>query len=368
VFTFLLIMRAVRSAFPPSPTALARLRRARGAIALASLAMGLLAAGSLADACSEKVWEDPEYFAGAGWIGAALVLVAVVLVCIGRRAARDLAWIGFLAGGFLLTLALPHPDQWWLVPAALAGLGVGYWASGSLRITISKLEGTGVPEGFGAAIAAEFSALTERPPGEVRIATNVPDKAPEVSLAGVPGSALLTNLLAIWRSITPSTDLVVSGAVTSDGEKAQRLNLNLSRGRGWSRATTVSSRLFWTDQAVPTAVEEGTASMDLATGAAAWLLLEVLAMTGEVGTAGLNGATRWQSIALTFTARRRRGKDADKAALALLERAVGGDPENLAAKYSLLVARSAELDARTDTAADDYARMARALDALLSGT
>lgn len=374
VFALLLALRLLGTAMPLSARGHTVQRTVGNLYTRVAAVLGAFALGALAADVSAVVTDlepGPLWSQNHGYWASAVGLFALVLVCIGRLSARfPTGTIALTTTGLILATAVGAQVQYshlgwrvlYLAPAALAALLVGFWAAGKLRVTIKTIEGSGVPAGIASAISASFDALSTRSAGSVYLATNAPATPPEIKFGTVPGSSVLSTLLTLWRAITPSNDLTVSGAAIVESDKAVRLSLNLNRGGRPFHSTTISSRGFWADTTKASELEQSSLWSDLSVAIAAWLLIEVYTLKGQQPKSSLNGATRWQGIALNHIAARRRTAGKAAAAKTLIDRACELDPINAAAQYSRLALRGATLGANATP--QDYRVVADAIQEL----
>jgi hypothetical protein len=370
VFLLLLALRLLRVVLPMTSRGYHLHRRLTPLLTRAAALLGAFAVAALVADVSEEVTDAKRWNVLDGNEAAAWWLAAVaVLLTLGATVARPpiravVTTVGLAAmvpvGFYVQYREAEWPRVLYLGTAAAAALLVGIWASGKVRITVGDLEGNDVPKGMAAAISAAYETLASRPPSSIYLAINAPEKAPDISFGSLPGSSVLTALLSAWRAITPSSDLKLTGSAITESDKAVRLSLSLSRGVRGYKSASIGSRVFWLDPTTADDNEEASKWSDLAIAMGAWLLLEVTELTGRGSEADLDGAKRWEGIALIHIANLRQAAGHHDAARELTHRACAMDPTNLAAQYSRLSLQGRALDGTAMST--DYTALAEALE------
>jgi hypothetical protein len=190
----------------------------------------------------------------------------------------------------------------------------------------------------GQQLVACLVALGKQGPEGVRLqrSTDVTG-LPEPVLAAVPGGKVLGAMITFLRAAAPFTPW--RGSVVL-AEGSNRMTVTIERnGRFAAHETADFSRLIYpgTDVETPTAVDPA----ERITLAAAVILSTLADQHPELGR-GLNGATRWESIAGQVLATEPPMDAHPKRRKALLQYAANIDPDNLAARVALLVVNGPE--------------------------
>jgi hypothetical protein len=381
----LILWRLRQGAFPPPPRT-ARTRRLWARCAGAGLTASAVSVGALVGAYLSGSWLTQSFLdrlqpsSPVLWlIGFVCVIgCALIAIWLGRRLASaeqpvltgPAAWVGLpLAAVAGLTAATlwAVARQWLSVAAAVAAVVLlTAWAGSRLRLSFGEFKGgEKAPKGFAGAVAAELMSLgTEAPRGVDLVAGTDQTQLPADALGALPGGKWASALLAAWRAITPSVDLVVTGEFLEESEKSA-VAVTLRRGRRVQSSVTIESQMFDSAGANTAASKPPNEARmavwhDLATAVAAWLLHELPRMTGE-DLRGLAGAKRWQSTALNAVAAHRLEEHQDAAALPLLLRAVSLDPANIAAQYGRLALEARRINGSAPDAGRRYGSTYEAL-------
>lgn len=221
------------------------------------------------------------------------------------------------------------------------------------------------PIGFSESVTAEFLALTTAPSEGVDVvATSDVVDMPVDGISLVPGGSILKAVIEVARRALPSSRLTVEGVLTNPKDARPSVNVRLRRGSRVLRAATVPAELFVESASGSRTLAERQAQWrDLATGVAAWLLVEVGGVRPR-SVERLYGARRWESVALVAIAARREASGATGTALALLDRARDIDQTNLAAVFSHVSLRARVVRTDDAGAAATYLRVAEDLERL----
>lgn len=272
-----------------------------------------------------------------GAFAAATALAGVVLLLRGLVGeGGDAAMLAAVATlGALAVIAVGH------VPARVA---IGTFTADE------ALAGGQGPRALADAVVAEFMDLTTGPAHGVDVVgTSDVVGGPFDGLKALPKVApWVIGLQAVLRWLVPSRRLTLEGTLLPPRTLVERaypsVAVTLRRGARVVAAATLSGDCFaTTTQEPPQPDEPGAPWRDLATGVAAWLLVEVSRRYGDPPP-GLYGALDWQSVALQAAAARRAAADEPAAALQLLDRVRDGEGGNLAAAFSHVSVRARRLD------------------------
>ncbi|GFJ94309.1 hypothetical protein [Phytohabitans rumicis] len=240
-------------------------------------------------------------------------VVAAAALC----AAASVLHLGFA----LVMLALAAPL------AAFGGYWLADWFALRMRMRVEVFDAEGAADGPGTAyFVGRLSALGSDPPRglEIPLGTDMTD-LPIKDLTTLPGGKWVSMAVKALELLAPSTPWHAKVSIVDKDTAA----VELRRNGHLVEAITIDRATLTTAPAK---------DRDLLTAAAAFVLLH-LAKAYTSLEVGLNGASRWRSLAQQVLASEAAVKGRGPRAVELYARAVREDPGNQAARLGYLIAR-----------------------------